>query len=410
MSGAEGIVVMNGIFGGEVLRILREFGVAIVAGEAGLNNKITGISVLEIARQEDCWFLGNELILSTLHMFSTPDEIADVVSMLASRGVSALGVHQIVSEAFMDPRVLRRADELAFPLLSIPSRMPYSTIFTRVYERIFDGRADALSEADEKSRGDFYNDLLSGAIQSEEILSARAVRLGVPIAGDHHVLAVRADVPGGGAKGPATEETLEEIARAACEAVHRRSAVLPADGGAVIILRFDERSERRIRRSAIDSLCHAIRDESLARGARVTIGVGDACGSLLDIAQSCRQALRAISLGRKISGGGLAFHFGEMGVYSLLDDMEGFRPNCARELERLRAAYGKNAESHFETLEAFFDSGESASATAKALNIHVNTVKYRIRRSREILGDEAIDDGQERLKLYLLLKMRKLIP
>jgi DNA-binding PucR family transcriptional regulator len=39
----------------------------------------------------------------------------------------------------------------------------------------------------------------------------------------------------------------------------------------------------------------------------------------------------------------------------------------------------------------------------------VNTVKYRIDKSKEILGSVYFEDGTEKLSLHLLLKMRKIL-
>ncbi|MDR0424452.1 MAG: PucR family transcriptional regulator ligand-binding domain-containing protein, partial [Clostridiales Family XIII bacterium] len=81
---------------GEILEAFREYGFALIAGGAGLDNRVASVSVLELdaSRQNPAWFIGNELVLSTLQAFPTVDSVVEGVEMLASRGVAALGIHQ----------------------------------------------------------------------------------------------------------------------------------------------------------------------------------------------------------------------------------------------------------------------------------------------------------------------------
>ncbi len=57
-----------------------------------------------------------------------------------------------------------------------------------------------------------------------------------------------------------------------------------------------------------------------------------------------------------------------------------------------------------ETLAGFFDSGGSIEATARALYVHANTVRYRLRRVQEVTGYSAMDPrGGYALRLALTL-------
>ena len=67
---------------------------------------------------------------------------------------------------------------------------------------------------------------------------------------------------------------------------------------------------------------------------------------------------------------------------------------------QLVAAGGELAD----TLAAFFDSGGSIEATARALYVHANTVRYRLRRVHEVTGHSATDPrGSYALRLSLTL-------
>jgi len=76
----------------------------------------------------------------------------------------------------------------------------------------------------------------------------------------------------------------------------------------------------------------------------------------------------------------------------------------------LRALYALNEDdklSLLETLEIFLDNYPSIKTTAEKLYIHPNTVKYRIKKIKDIVGAQILDDPQARLQCHLLLKILK---
>jgi hypothetical protein len=60
-----------------------------------------------------------------------------------------------------------------------------------------------------------------------------------------------------------------------------------------------------------------------------------------------------------------------------------------------------------ETLAAWLDAHGEARPAADALHVHVQTVRYRLDRLREVLGDDALDDAERRLELALSLRVRR---
>jgi DNA-binding PucR family transcriptional regulator len=59
-----------------------------------------------------------------------------------------------------------------------------------------------------------------------------------------------------------------------------------------------------------------------------------------------------------------------------------------------------------ETLAAWLDHLGEARPAAETLNVHVQTVRYRLGQLRELLGD-ALDDPDARLELALALRARR---
>jgi sugar diacid utilization regulator len=344
--------------------------------------------VLELGseQQNPAWYLGGELVLSTMQMYPDAESVADAVRLLSTRGAACLGIHQGTAPSKPDSLIINTAEELGFPLFSIPHSMPYSIIFTGVYERIFSKRAANILQPEEKNRVDLYSDLLRGSVESEEYISVRADRLDIPLNGRHNVLEVIVD-------GELTQQSeiaharfgtfLQHMVRKACGQYVQRIAVLPRSEGHLVVLHFNQKTKEDVIETQIRDIYKFIHEQLsvLPDVNKLFVGVGEVQESLILLARSCSQANRAITLGRKISESGGLFFFGKMGIYSLVDakSMDEFHGNCLREMELFVEKSGANAGIYLDTLEAYFDFGESPTAVAAALGLHLNTVRYRLK-------------------------------
>jgi len=59
----------------------------------------------------------------------------------------------------------------------------------------------------------------------------------------------------------------------------------------------------------------------------------------------------------------------------------------------------------YETLRAWLDAHGDVATAGEALHVHAQTVRYRLARVREAIGDTALDDPQARLELQLALRV-----
>jgi purine catabolism regulator len=274
----------------------------------------------------------------------------------------------------------------------------------------------AVREAEEKMRGDFYSGLLDGTIESEESMAVRAAKLGVPLHGVHCAAEMKIICREGLSRNAlpvAGVERLLETARHCLRQLHDKNALLVERDGCLMALHFRRNIAGDVVDAHLREIYERVREKAstMPESPEILIGVGLPCESLMQLAQSHRQAGRALALGRKAAREQGLFFFGRMGVYSLLDakSTDEFNENCASELNRLRSIFGENAEMYFNTLEVYFDSGDLLGASAKRMDIHVNTVKYRLNKIKDALGKAVFTDGTEKMRLYLLIKMRKIL-
>ncbi len=256
-------------------------------------------------------------------------------------------------------------------------------------------------EAEAEFGADLVEQILASSLE-EPALAARLRRLGYdPSPGKRHiVLAV-------GAKSAKTACALAEtLARDLAWAAEREggtAAALPYRDGALCLLSFGMGApERRVRgwlRQALAGIGKAPCD----------LGVSRAVEGVLALREAIEQATAALALGQRMNLIS-PYYYEDLGLYRLLLSLHG-RAELRRFYEETLGplvAYDRaHAADLVLTLEAFFRENANASQTARALNVHRNTLAYRLQRIAEITGLD-LADPEARLVLQLALKVRHL--
>lgn len=119
----------------------------LVAGEAGLDRRVTRVSVLELVGGEGRWSRGGELFMSTLSALRTDDRAAHlaVVRNLDRNGAAAFCLHPgLTGHRFLDG-MIEAANDCGLPLILLPEDMPYSVVTDAVMGGLL-GRQAALLE------------------------------------------------------------------------------------------------------------------------------------------------------------------------------------------------------------------------------------------------------------------------
>jgi purine catabolism regulator len=120
----------------------------IIAGFNGAHNLIEHVSVIEVPKSYE-WFRGNELFLSAL--FNMGNDINEQLSLLEHmkhKNASALAIcYPGMYYERLSPVVLRRAEELAIPIIEVPQEVAYIDIISPVIEVIQQKRDKELRQA-----------------------------------------------------------------------------------------------------------------------------------------------------------------------------------------------------------------------------------------------------------------------
>ncbi|MCD7036224.1 PucR family transcriptional regulator [Metabacillus sp. GX 13764] len=143
----------------------------------------------------------------------------------------------------------------------------------------------------------------------------------------------------------------------------------------------------------------------------VSAAIGGIYSNLALAGKSYREALSALRIKQRLpeETAGL-IHFSELGIYQYLDVLREKRQEEGYvnwQLLMLKEYDLEHRTNLVETLEVFLDSDSSVHTAAKALNVHVNTLNYRLKRIAEI-AEINLKNQNEKLTIYLDLKLEKL--
>jgi sugar diacid utilization regulator len=250
-------------------------------------------------------------------------------------------------------------------------------------------RLQSVAEAELRSQRDFAEELLTGA--GEATAKASAHVLGYDPERPHRVIIVTGRVPDG-----LHEQFFQAVVREA-----RRldvASLVVGRANYVVIIAYGE---------ADWATLHAAITSQLP-GGRCSLAVGSRYPNAWQVAESYREAQFAASLssvlGRPAPSVVL---FDSLGVYRMLSsvtDPAGIEAFMDDQLGALLRYDEQHHSGLLATLAQYLDSGCNIDQAAAMLSVHRNTLKYRLNRIRELLGQD-LNDGSTRLDLHLATRV-----
>ena len=237
-------------------------------------------------------------------------------------------------------------------------------------------RLQSLADTELRLRRDLVEELLSGTDEASAL--ARAAALRYDLQRPHRVVVVEE------ASGEPDDGRLFRAVRAAARDAGVGSLLVSRLGRVVVLSDTQEGSWRAFQAGVTHELG--------GQGCRV--GVGGTCVSASDFPGSYREAVLAARIQRLSQGTERVTFFEALGVYRLLADLkdlslvESFVQVWLGPLIDYDEQKGADLVT---TLTSYLEHGGSYEATARALAVHRNTLKYRLQRIREISGRDLGD-------------------
>ncbi|WP_051835578.1 helix-turn-helix domain-containing protein [Streptomyces sp. NRRL S-481] len=236
---------------------------------------------------------------------------------------------------------------------------------------------------------------------SVEVLAERA---GWPAQGPCAVLAVH-DGNGGGDEA----SRLPGMLALYCSAYGHQAVVVPAGERALMVLGSLDADERRAGERLAELGRSLARQLSATRGVTVRVGLGDVAPALARLPQSRRSAESALDA-LLAAGGPLVVASTEdvaeaVAVIKVMDALREVSLPPQTPVARLVAFDAEHSGSRLvQTLRAYLDHFGDVSAASRALGVHPNSLRYRIRRITEESHID-LDSADARLLAQLQLRL-----
>ena len=253
-------------------------------------------------------------------------------------------------------------------------------------------------------RGDFLAMLLTTSVTEETALTRRAKEMNYNLDRQHVVVLISVTRSSTRTWTVVADEVRASLADTAIQALfctyeEKLAALCAADDAAALknIAHYAQAARERIL--------------ALAPDVKVAMGVGQPGMGLSGLRRSFGQAREALSLAQTLFNGDKIVSFGDMGLYHLLNHLQGCDQlqNFHNQILAPLTDYDREHEAQLvPTLEAFFTHLGNVSQTAEALHLHRNSLLYRLERIAEISNVD-LNDADDRFALQLALKVRPFV-
>lgn len=169
-----------------------------------------------------------------------------------------------------------------------------------------------------------------------------------------------------------------------------------------------ERAKRALLQG-LQQICDRIRSENAPY--TVSMGISSASRELNGFRHSYHCARQSLDIGRVFQGkaGACVTHYEDLGILRIVSFTEssGIESFCEDTIGTVLAYDKQNGTELLTTLRVFLEQNQNLAQAAKVLNIHYNTLRYRLDRIRELLAD-ALDNPQRRLAVEVALHLMSL--
>lgn len=267
----------------------------------------------------------------------------------------------------------------------------------------------AIASAVEQTRGDWIQMWLSGAPADDDLLHTRARQAGFQPDSSYVVAVFRALSEDGGAL---PVDSL--LARLRDDMSRRRVNGAVGQYVDVIVALYPLNEEAK----ALPRARSMIEDARAQLAARlsnrpVAAGISRPAVGLANLRVAYREAKDAVSIAGELGDPGATTFYGDLKLYQLLlalkeDNLEDLHQFYGDALGRLAEHDRRRQGDLIRTLSGFFEANGNLAKAAQALDVHRNTLVYRLERIAELTKLD-LDDADNRLILHLALKIQRVL-
>jgi len=364
--------------------------VALCGGTGGLDNMVNWVHILENINTVD-FIRGSELILTTgmvSRQTGIENWLAEFVRALSKKGACGLVVNVGKHILELPESVIALCDELRFPIFTIPWEIHLVDIVRDFCNHIFESDQNEESVTKAFMRAIFTPDDRNSYV---EFLKARGYRPD----GLYRVIVIREKIPT-----PQSKEWTERFDTILRNRLNRESKSYHLFRHEEKLVGIFPNVADMDEAGAIAEMLCSLFDQHFP-GKDLRIGIGPAVHDISKLQKTYRRAALALRFAGR--PGRRSDLFETMGLYRMLlstDDTDLLREMLDENLGRLISYDEKNKSDNMEILRLYIQNNFSVQQVGQQTFMHRNTINYRVRKIKEILGTD-LESMDEKLKCLL---------
>jgi len=372
----------------------------VIAGRNGLYRLITWYSIIELANLETTTYEERLVFMTGIGINNMEDDLMRAVKTVCEEGAAGM-VFEVGPYINQIPEaVIRYVEENDFPIISLPFKQNVGQLTYKMAKRIFDNtnKHDGMSQALDALMGDYLT----------EELFQKFLFYGYNPKRQYFALVMQPDGPDEGGE----SDKLYKIFHGVMMELNRRGYkdLLFTIQNSVIMLILPAMHGQNLK-DEVTSLIEATRTGKyfVRYGYCFSVGVGNLFSDLAHLKKSLDEAADSLHMIHRCRKCGEVRVYEDTGVYRLFfeynnyEELTSIYQDILGEILEYDRANGTELT---QTLEVYLDSGCNIGTTAETMELHRNTVKYRIKRIREILMLE-FTDVNRCFNLRLAYKIKK---
>ena len=338
-----------------------------------LDISVAWVYLLEDIENND-FLRANELVITTGMQIHNQEDMLHLIDILAKRKCCGLILNtgRYVLDAHITDEVCEYADKLNFPLLSMPWKVHIAEIM-----QDFCMMLSQQALIDNTLALSFENALISPEYSESYIPTI--TQGGYDKDGNYCVVTI-------------TSKNSAEMTKKHISTLFPKCNIISHGNYTILVLYNEQITEFN---NLIDNNKMELTDYV------EYIGVGSTINDLIDLHKSYRESVFAHKVAT--SANVKIQYFSAMGLFRIFyetQDKSILESIAKTTLSSIIAYDSIHNSEYFETLKVYLNHGSSILETALIMNTHRNTINYRMRKIREILGKD-LDDPQYVFNLML---------
>ncbi len=366
-------------------------GSEIIAGEKGLDKSIFCVDIIEVP-DADKWVTPGTFLLTTAYAYREDcSRLETLVKILAEGGVSGLGIKVGRFIQDLPEEVIRMADYLDFPIILLPLNLPYVSVIKEVMQLIFERERLVRKSFDNQK---ILQDILNKGLSEEEYIEFLHELDLSPVSLCSCLLLEFSENMARRESNFLIWEVIENT-----RPDWSKFFVLEINGDIKIIFILEEERSFLEVKKKIPPLISSFQNQGNSCLASLS-GLHGLAGGLKE---SCREARFSLTAAKRLQNSETGFidfnDFRHLYFLFTHPNKKEIAEISLEVLDPLLEHDAKNNSSLMNTLKVFLLSDCNQKKTAERLHLHRNSLRYRLKKMEEILGEEAFS-GLKLQKLF----------